>query len=649
MPHRSLLPTSRGWWFSLLLIVIVAGALYFSGYRVSLPYVDHPDEPSFNLAAQMIIDSGTAKPMGYNAYPPGIISLNYLVLKALNETVRHPASDFIPVVRLITVTAALLSVVVVAFLGVELAGEFAGLLAALIWMVNPIWNISVRFATADPFVTFFALLALWLVCIGTNRNRESLNTASSYALMLAIAFKTQAIFLMPLIFCLPLIRWWGSDAAPRQSILRAALWNALRWGIFFFWLLALYPTLDANKIVQWVAPTDKLALPTPQLLATHLDITLLATRSVLAWLAVVVVIAVACWRGEKSLSRITLLAVIIAFGLFLFGISLFGLQSSRQMYFLLALGDLLSGTTIALVLGWVIQWLAGRRSQPSYALKLAYAAVIAYTFIAILPAAAASLNTTLDALKPDRRNDLATYMDTSLPPAPHIASSENHKTLNRDYGGYHGINDFPLVANANLTGKTLDEWRAQNVVYAIVPYDTAWQDYTPDQILLLKSYPTDSRFRGPAMNVLRLQPIQTRLETPLSLGTIQLVGYDLASAEITAGSEVTITYYWQADAPTHVPYRVFTHLYPVDAVEVVAQRDGLPLADDLERRPSSTWDDPNETLVSRPFTLMIPASTTAGRYRLALGFYDPVGSQRLTTADGETFITVTEIEVLPSP
>ncbi len=645
MPTRPILPVQRIWWLTLLLILFLAGIMYFTGYKISLPYVDHPDEPSFNLAAQMIIDSGTAKPMGYNAYPPGIISVNYLVLKALNSNIRYPASDFIPIVRLITISIGLSSVAIVAFLGYEMAGLLAGIFAALIWAINPIWNAHLRFATADPYITTFALLALWLVCVGVNRNREAFNTAAGYVLMLAIIFKTQAIFLMPLILCLPLIRWWGADASARKVILRAWLWNVLRWGLFMFWLVALYPTLDANKIVQWVAPTDKLALPSLELLFAHLNITLFSTRSLLVWLAVGLVLALACWRYPDLLGRKPLLAVVVALVLFLFGISLFGLQEVRQMYFLLALGDLLAGVALAISANWIVKQLKSRPTFQAYMPKLVYGLVVIYMLVAIAPAVSASINSAQDASKPDRRNDLAIYMDTSLPPAPYIASSENHKTLNRDYGGYHGINTFPLVAIANLSDKPLDEWRAQDVTYAIVPADVQWQNYAPGQLILLKSYPVDYRFRGPSMLVLRLQPIQHRLETPLSLGSIKLMGYDLSNDKVEAVSNFTVNFYWQADAPTSVPYRVFVHLYPLDKVEVVTQQDGLPLNDDLERRPTSSWNDPNEVLISRPFTLTIPTNTPTGHYRVALGFYDPAGSGRLSTASGETFVTVSEIEV----
>ena len=84
------------------------------------------------------------------------------------------------------------------------------------------------------------------------------------------------------------------------------------------------------------------------------------------------------------------------------------------------------------------------------------------------------------------------------------------------------------------------------------------------QLLLLKSYPLEHSFRGPAMRVLRLSPIQTLLDKPLQIGSIKLIGYDLSATKVPAGSDVTITYYWQADAPTNIPFRVFTHIYPLD-------------------------------------------------------------------------------------
>jgi hypothetical protein len=332
---------------------------------------------------------------------------------------------------------------------------------------------------------------------------------------------------------------------------------------------------------------------------------------------------------------------------FLFGVSFFGLQSVRQMYFILAIGDLLTAAALAGAAKWVIARLASRRLFQLPMPVIVNILVGMYVLIALVPAVSASVNIAQDALKPDRRNDLATYMDTSLAPAPYIATADNHKTLNPDYGGYHGKNEFPLISIANLIAKPIEEWRAQNVVYAIVPYGDSWKTYAPGQLLLLKSYPPDHRFRGPSMQVLRLQPIQTPLDKPLQLGSLQLIGYDLSASEVPAGSDVTLTYYWKADAPTTVPFRVFTHVYPMNRIEVITQQDGVPLSDDLGRRPTSAWNDPDEVIVSRPFTLHVPIGTAYGRYRVALGFYDPDGNQRLFTPSGESFVTVTEIEVVP--
>lgn len=61
------------------MILICAGALRFTGYNFSLPYSDHADETKFSVAAQMIIDTGSSRAMNYEGYPPGIITLNYLV------------------------------------------------------------------------------------------------------------------------------------------------------------------------------------------------------------------------------------------------------------------------------------------------------------------------------------------------------------------------------------------------------------------------------------------------------------------------------------------------------------------------------------------------------------------------------------------
>ncbi len=199
----SLFPREKLWWFGLLLLLLLAGWLYLRGYQVGLPYLVHVDEPQNLLAAQHLIDDGTARAVGREAYPPGARSLIYLFLKHV-KTPDDPPVVMLPTLRLITIGAWLLVVVLIALLGRLVANPLCGLLAAAIWIVNP-WVVErAHFVLPDGYLTLFTLLALWLALVGALHGRPSFSTAAVYNIMLATLFKTQAIFVAPLIVFLPL-------------------------------------------------------------------------------------------------------------------------------------------------------------------------------------------------------------------------------------------------------------------------------------------------------------------------------------------------------------------------------------------------------------------------------------------------------------
>ena len=100
--------------------------------------------------------------------------------------------------------------------------------------------------------------------------------------------------------------------------------------------------------------------------------------------------------------------------------------------------------------------------------------------------------------------------------------------------------------------------------------------------------------------------------------------------------------YWQAETATDTPHRVFNHLLNAEG-EIVAQVDGIPLWD--ARRSTATWDDPDEILLGRNFTLALPEELAADTYTLVTGFYEPQSGRRLTASDGQEWITIAEIAV----
>ena len=642
--ERSILPRERWWWLILSLLLVLAAWLYYRGYDASLPYIDHANEPAFNLAAQTIIDTGSARSIGFDAYPPGIISLNYLFIKYLKPADDH-FSAVLPALRLLTITAWLLSVPVIALLGARLARPATGLMAAAIWVVNP-WAVSyLRFAVADGYVTLFTLLSLWLALIGAAYLRHNLASTAVYSIMLAIVFKTQAIFIAPLVIALPLLNLWRVPAR-RREVTRRFLWNLLRFGLFLAWLFLLYPTLDADRIPFWVAPSASLSLPSPQAIWANLAPVLAAFQSIEAWL-LTALFCLLLLRYRKNVNALGIALTALAALAWLIGVSLFGKQDIRHFFVLGALLALFSA------LGWTallvaLEEASTRAPLPAFAPHrrqfIAPAIVLLLLVVVLAPMLAESDRIAHSFTLPDRRNDLARYMDTSLEPALFVTNYDNHKTLNRQWGGYQGKNDFPRYPdNALLSDKPIEEWRRLGVEYAVMPQHHLLENpdrYYPEQTLRLKTYPVDKAFRGPDMMVLRLHPIQYPLDA--QLGTIMFRGYDISEKTLSPGESIVFRPYWQAEAPTSAPLHVFNHLID-SAGEIAAQIDGIPLWD--VRRSTTTWDDPEEVLLGRNFILSLPLELPSGVYSLVSGFYDPVTGQRLTAIDGSDHATISDIMV----
>ena len=269
--------------------------------------------------------------------------------------------------------------------------------------------------------------------------------------------------------------------------------------------------------------------------------------------------------------------------------------------------------------------------------KFAVGAAVAVLLVIQLPNAWTALNDTWQLTLPDQRNFLATWADGTLPASKYITNSVNRKTLNSSWGGYAGETRFDY-ADSISSDATIAEWRAQDVLFAIVSYGQydLWREEGIDefatQTTLLKSYPPSDAFRGPAMVVLLLHPIQHQATG--KLGPIRLIGYDLPSRTASAGQSLNFHLYWQAEAATATNYQVFNHLLNAEG-NLVAQIDGPPLPS--ERRGTIDWSDPEEILYSRQFALALPEDLPSGEYTLVTGFYRRDNGQRLLTPTGEDF------------
>lgn len=624
---RSLWP-GRHWWLALLLILLLGGGLRYSGYHFSLPYIDHPDEPNQNLAARMIVDWGTARPLGHDSYPPGIVAINYFFIRFFQDPATPP-STILWMVRLVSVTASVGLLVVLALFGYHLAGSPAGLLAAALWAVTPVFVSVSRFGIPDIYVTFFAVLTLWLTLAGIRCLRPRWTTYAVFALMLAILFKYQAIFLTPVILLAPLVQ--------RNTMRRVVAGNILRFTLFLGWLLLFTPMLappDPGAPLNWRQHTTSVGIPTLEVLLYNLEQLLrpLDLRLLLPGWAGLALLARRRNRELRYLLVLPMLAVLA----WMFGLSLFGRTDARQMVAPATLLTVMAGV------GWVM-WLRALRDWSSeritpHRARLSPLVALLALLILALPSLRAAIENAYEHTLPDRRNELATWADTTLAPGRFIATEENHKTLNRDWGGYAGSTRFEFVGQHDLVERSLVEWRADGVRFAIQPwyeYVALLEDESQGYLAgttLLKAWPPSNEHRGPSMVVLALQGMQRpQPEAASQLGSIRLLGHDLDVSTAQAGAELPLQLYWQAEAPTEVEYIVFNHLLDSQG-NLVAQSDGPPLSD--TRRGSADWDDPQETILSRVFQLQLPDSLPTGEYRLINGWYRRDTGQRLLTPDG---------------
>ncbi len=136
------------------------------------------------------------------------------------------------------------------------------------------------------------------------------------------------------------------------------------------------------------------------------------------------------------------------------------------------------------------------------------------------------------------------------------------------------------------------------------------------------------RFVTYAVPVAAAREPTDRLDLPFSAPAgddrIILEGFALDRAEsYAAGDALTLTLFWQAEAPLSGRWRVFVHLYADPDAPPPAQHDGDP-----------AWT-PGETVIDR-HGLLIPAGLPPGEYTLAVGVYDADDpAQRMTSPQGE--------------
>ena len=628
----------RNWWLALLVILVLAGALRYPGYNFSLPAIADGDEAHHSLSGRYIIDTGSARALGQDGYPPGIIRVYYFFLRFFQEP-GTPTSSVIGLVRLLAITSSLGIVIVLALLGYHILGPHYGLIGALFWTISPYFVERSRLATAEIFLVFFAALALWLALADALWRRERWSTYATYALMMAVLFKYTTAFMAPIVLLLPL---WSGRVGWRDVFRNLVLFAA-----FSAWLIFLTPAfapIDPDIIHRnWSKHSEFVGLPGPQTLWNIFRTTLAVLNlpiMISGWLGVAILLR--SRKREVTFSIAILLLVALAW---LFGVSLWGdqgIHSQRFLIFMSAVLVSLAGWGYAAWAHFVYRWLAQRHA----ALRTqAGSLTVSILFVIFLPQLVGSIQDLRDHMGLDPRTFVQEYMDLTVASGNFIGKHAT-RLLNPNWGGYAGTTSFTLSGTYGLHDQSIEEHRAEGTLYAILHHDEYSNLWEPDpqgilaQTTRLKGWEHQPNYRRPAMVVLRLYPIQH--EATGQLGPIRLIGYEMDGEKTQPGESLSFHLYWQATAATEADYQVFNHLLDAEG-NLVAQIDGPPLPS--ERRGTMDWDDPEEVIYSREYTLALPEDLPPGEYTLVTGFYRLVSGQRLLTPTSEDSLWVASISV----
>jgi hypothetical protein len=619
------------WWVGFAAILFVAIAMRLAIYDFSLPYIDHPDEPTLYLGGQEW--RGLFDLRGeMDGYPPGYIVVNIIVQKAAEPLGIVGPSAIIRILRLIAAAMNVLTLALIMLTAAAVGGEVAALAAGVIWTIAPVVLQYGVYAVADPFVYFFVALALYLAVVALiTPTRRAWSVWSVMAGLLATLFKYPAIAatLPGLLVGLNslIMRKRGRDLGIQVALI----------GLVGGWLVFGY---QAQRFSSREASVAKLQgihhlLDMAQLAQTLRDMSsLVITLPMLVLLgAGLFTYGLVRYRTRIKFAAVGLIILIIVTIPWLS--DTFNTSGNFRVKDLLPASD-----AVCVLLGYAVALLsaAARSLRLPTPARVVGASLIAVASVAIaIPQIDSALALMADLRRPDRRVDLRNWADASLEPGTFIVSEENHKTFNPYYGGLTGHKRFDWWVSQNFLDYTVSEWRdVRGMSYiAFSPSDldalkqSAAGQAALAQMLHLRDFVAPPDERGPETSVYRLWGIQNPTQAQFE-NTIRLLGYDGLVNSVVPGQNLHLRYYWQALQPPKINYSVFTHILDKDG-HLIAQADGSPAGAD---RPTSSWDDPGETLIGTQFDIQIPGATPPGTYIVNIGLYDSATGARLSLPSG---------------
>ena len=643
-----------------VLLLIGGAAVRLATWERFLPFIDYRDEVVYVALAEHFRGVSDQTPLinQYGTLAPAYVALN-MGLQEGHDAMKTvswdmPAQDY-PVLRLFSVLMGVLTIAVLIWGGMLIAGSWAGFFAGAVWAFSPLVVEINSLAIPDPPLYLVSALALVTGLAAWKYD-------SPRYLFISLLMGILAIYL----------KLWVAMTLIPFLLVAAALFfknprRMLPWMVFFFVIAAstgaymifgLNPLQSTVKMSEYGGGDLLTRTFDPARLANNWRHLTALFSDVLFWAAIIggVVAFIYNYRQKRQVIAPKFIALLLVYMLLGFllvtAISNITVVSGRMRHLL--------PTALGFMLFWggciwqILIALRGDRKVQS-ASGLLQAGVILF-FVGGL--AIHHLPGNLSLIERYQQthvvNILRDWFDISVPRdgiAMQPYQSDLDRIWNRWWGAYAGNRPFEYWSEdqEDVLATTPQEYVDRNITYFVIgESDLAWGRYDDpamrdwvEQLTLVKTFdPEKLNLAGDTSYVYRMLPPQ--YEADFNYGdTISLVGYDLSGTEPTAGETLTLRPYWRIMQQPGINYTMFVHVYPEDNFDIQAQADSQPVADSY---PTTLWQDTDELFVGRDVQITLPETIETGAYRLVIGLYDVNTLTRLISPEGDEFYEI-RIEV----
>jgi hypothetical protein len=625
-----------------VVILIIALMVRLPGYNFSLPYVERIEEPNFYLAgleARGLFDNGNY----YDGYPPVYIAIQASAQNLLEPLGIRGLAPTVQVMRLVSILANIVTLLLVMLTARLAAGDLAGWLAGASFAISTLIAENSVYAIPDVLVYLFVALSLWLAASAVvDPKRQGMCVWGMVAAIIAVMLKYPVLPVIgvPGLAALAILmreRRWRYLAMQAGLLLGTALW------FFFIYTANIQPEGSEYETVSQSGFANFL---NPVRILNNLYYTILPLQPLVFVIVISLGIAAfaICWRQGKLRVQTDVVFLSLLLLITIPWVAASFSQAGPQR-----MRDVLPATLAACVLLGIalaqIYTLFPRRWGKPGILVI----ILPMTYWFFAPQFNADLSLIRQRHLPDTRVALREWFDINLEPGTVLVDDENHKTFNPIWGGIPYRHWVDWIVTDNLMQHSPAEWReAQGISYMqISRFQIEAMNRTEEgraylaQLLHLRDFFAPPPTRGPEMAFYRLWRMEH--ETHIQFGDhILLTGYDQNTVEVEPGENLTFRFYWQPRGTPDDNYSLFIHLVPIRAYEIVAQADGAPA---VPERPTLTWNEPSETLISLLFNLAIPPDLSPGKYRIMVGLYNYITLERLPLKDGSDAWMLGEITV----